>query len=81
MVVVPFEADNLQAYILFAMGLTIIGLFSKYKIFLLFAVAPIFYLMFHSTDDTHEGYLLMMTSLAGWILFNIFVAFFGDKNE
>ena len=77
----PFTGDVLLSYTFLAVGLTLIGLFSRYKIFCLIALGPIIYLMYHISDTVHEGYLLLMACLAGWILFNVYAALAGDNNE
>ena len=78
---VPFTGDILLSYVFLAVGLTLIGLFSKYKIFLIVSVGPIFYLMYHITDTEHEGYQILMVCIAAWMAFNVYIAFFGDRNE
>jgi len=81
LIVTHFEADELLAYIIFAIGLTLIGLFSKYKIFLLITLGPITYLLYHISDSSHEGYQILMVCLASWLIFNVYAAFSVDKNE
>lgn len=66
-----------------ALGLSLIGLFSKYKFFLLLAVGPIIVMMFEyqTIHEGHTGLDVLIVCLAGWILFNVFVAFTGNKDE
>lgn len=74
---VPFEGDVLFSYVFLSLGLTLIGLFSKYKIFLLVATGPVLHLLYHMSDETHDGYQIMILGLASWIMFNTYYAFFG----
>lgn len=62
-----------------ALGFTFVGFFTKYKIFLLISLAPIIFLMYEysSVVDDHEGMSILLTGFAGWILFNLYFAFFG----
>lgn len=66
-----------------AIGFTFIGLFSPYKIFLLISLGPIIFLMYDYATivDPHEGMNIVITSLAGWIIFNIYFALFGGSHE
>lgn len=66
-----------------ALGMSFIGLFSNYKIFLLVSIGPIMFMMFDyaSIVDPHEGMPIILTSLAAWILLNVYLAFRVDKNE
>ena len=66
-----------------ALGLTFIGLFSNYKLFLLVAIGPITFLMFDYAEvvDPHEGVNVTIVTLAAWIIFNIYVALLGGRNE
>jgi len=67
-----------------AMGLSIVGMFSKYKIFLILSIGPILCLAFeYATVDSslHPASPLIVTSMAGWIIFNVYLAFYGGSNE
>ena len=66
-----------------AIGLTLIGLFSKYKIFLVIAIGPIIVLMYEYAEivDPHEGIDVIIVTLAGWLLFNVYLAFMGASND
>lgn len=66
-----------------ALGLTLIGLFSQYKIFLLLAIGAIITLMFEYNDivDPHEGVTVIIVCLAGWVLFNVYAALVGSQDE
>ncbi len=66
-----------------ALGLTLIGLFTDYKLFLLLAIGPITFLMFDyaTVTDPHEGVTAIIVSLAGWILFNVYIALLGGTSN
>ena len=66
-----------------ALGLTLIGLFSRYKIFLLLAIGAIITLMYEYNDivDPHAGVDVIIVCLAGWVLFNVYAALVGSIDE
>ena len=66
-----------------AIGFSFIGLFTKYKIFLLVSIGPIIFMMYDYAEivDPHEGMPIILTSLAAWLLFNVYFAFRGEDNE
>lgn len=65
------------------LGMTFIGLFTKYKIFLLVSIGPIIFIMYDYAEivDPHEGMPIILTSLAAWILFNVYLAFRSDNDD
>ena len=81
LVATPFESDLILPVVMIAIGLTLIGLFSKYKIYLLMASGPLIFMMFHIGDDTHIGWPVLVASFAAWILFNVYAAFFGGNSN
>ena len=66
-----------------ALGLTVLGIFSKYKMFSLLALGPIFFLLFEYAviTDPHEGVDIMLVGLAAWSIVNIYIALFGGSND
>lgn len=77
----PLGIDLMEIIIL-AMGLSFLGMFSKYKIFLLVAVGPIFHLAYEYMESTdNPANQIIATCLAGWMVFNIYLAFNGGNDE
>ena len=76
-------AVDIMPILYIALGMTFIGLFTQYKLFLLVAIGPIMFIMYDYAEivDPHEGMPIILTSLASWILFNIYLAFRSDNNE
>ena len=66
-----------------ALGLTFVGLFTQYRLFLLIAIGPIIFLMFDYANvvDPHEGVNVIIVCLAGWLLFNVYLAFTVKSND
>lgn len=73
--------DFIMVLLMLSIGLTFIGLFSKYKIFLLLSVGSLLALAYEFGAATFDGHMIIATCLSGWILFNSYLAFLGDAND
>jgi len=79
--VTPFESGEMFDYVMLCLGLTALGLMSRYKFFMVISVGPLMYLMYHVIETEHDGNAVLLASLAGWILFNLYIGFFGGHDE
>ena len=73
--------EMLMILTLLALALTFAGLLSNYKIFMLLAIAPLFAISIEMATSEFDGAMLVATALSGWILFNVYAALFGGRNE
>ena len=77
--------NNLLPIIYLALGLSFIGMFTKYKIFLILSVGFILFLAYEfasvEAELSNGATGIILTSFAGWILFNVYLAFRGDDYE
>lgn len=76
-------AVDTMPLIYLALGMTGIGIFTKYKLFLIIAIGPILFILYEYAEivDPHAGMPVILACLSGWILFNIYLALFGGSNE
>jgi len=73
--------DFIMILIVLSIGLTCVGLFSKYKIFLLLSIGSLLALSYEFGGAEFDGHMIIATSFIGWMLFNSYLAFQSDSND
>ena len=73
--------DFMMLLLVLSIGLTFVGLFSKYKIYLLLSIGSLLALAYEFGAATFDGHMIIATSFIGWMLFNTYSAFMGESND